>query len=59
MRRVLSYRYALRFDQSLSPYQSWHEEGYAGTFSDLLDWILWVPGEIPAFKPRESGELQT
>lgn len=40
---------AFGFARPPTPYERWHEAGYAGTWLDYLDFICWVPGETPEF----------
>jgi hypothetical protein len=51
----MSTTFQLRFDFTppRTPYERWHADGFAGTWLDFLDFISWVPGEIPQWPPPD------
>ena len=41
----------------LGPYERWRDDYFAGTWLDFLDFISWVPGEIPAWPTAVDGPM--
>ena len=33
----------------IGAFAAWHADGFAGTHLDFLDWVNWVPGEVPFY----------